>query len=147
MVLAELGSKISSALSKLNQKTVIDEAALEECLKEIATALLQGDVNVRYVLKLRENIRMQFKVSQSSGNNLRRLIQSSVVSELTKMLECERKPFVLKKGKPNIVMFVGLQGSGKTTTCTKYAYHWMKKGWKTALVCADTFRAGKKLEK
>ena len=39
-------------------------------------------------------------------------------------------------------MFVGLQGSGKTTTCTKYAYHYMKRGWKTALVCADTFRAG-----
>ena len=39
-------------------------------------------------------------------------------------------------------MFVGLQGSGKTTTCTKLAYHYMKKGWKSCLVCADTFRAG-----
>ena len=34
------------------------------------------------------------------------------------------------------------QGSGKTTTCTKLAYYYMKKGWKTCLVCADTFRAG-----
>jgi signal recognition particle subunit SRP54 len=39
-------------------------------------------------------------------------------------------------------MFVGLQGSGKTTTCTKYAYYYKKKGFKPALVCADTFRAG-----
>lgn len=39
-------------------------------------------------------------------------------------------------------MFVGLQGSGKTTTCTKYALYWQKKGWKTGMVCADTFRAG-----
>lgn len=39
-------------------------------------------------------------------------------------------------------MFVGLQGSGKTTTCTKLAYHYMKKNWKACLVCADTFRAG-----
>ena len=39
-------------------------------------------------------------------------------------------------------MFVGLQGSGKTTTCTKYAYFYQKLGWKVALVCADTFRAG-----
>merc|ERR1719319_1436989 len=37
---------------------------------------------------------------------------------------------------------VGLQGSGKTTTCTKLAYHYQKKGWKACLVCADTFRAG-----
>lgn len=48
----------------------------------------------------------------------------------------------LKKGKTNIIMFVGLQGSGKTTTCTKYAYWYKKKGFKPALVCADTFRAG-----
>ena len=39
-------------------------------------------------------------------------------------------------------MFVGLQGCGKTTTCTKYAYHYQRKGFKPALVCADTFRAG-----
>lgn len=39
-------------------------------------------------------------------------------------------------------MFVGLQGSGKTTTCTKLAYYYQKKNWKSCLVCADTFRAG-----
>jgi len=39
-------------------------------------------------------------------------------------------------------MFVGLQGSGKTTTCTKLAYYYKKRGWRVALVCADTFRAG-----
>jgi signal recognition particle GTPase len=39
-------------------------------------------------------------------------------------------------------MFVGLQGSGKTTSCTKLAYYYQKRGWKTCLVCADTYRAG-----
>lgn len=48
----------------------------------------------------------------------------------------------MKKGKVNVVMFVGLQGCGKTTSCTKFAYYYKRKGWKTALVCADTFRAG-----
>lgn len=52
------------------------------------------------------------------------------------------KKLELKKGKPNVVMFVGLQGAGKTTTCTKYAYWYKKKGFKPAMVCADTFRAG-----
>lgn len=46
------------------------------------------------------------------------------------------------KGSPNVIMFVGLQGSGKTTTCTKLAYHYLKKNWRACLVCADTFRAG-----
>ena len=39
-------------------------------------------------------------------------------------------------------MLVGLQGAGKTTTCTKLAYWFARKGWKTAVICADTFRAG-----
>lgn len=39
-------------------------------------------------------------------------------------------------------MFVGLQGAGKTTTCTKLAYYYKRKGWSTCLICADTFRAG-----
>lgn len=39
-------------------------------------------------------------------------------------------------------MFVGLQGAGKTTTCTKYAHHYIQQGWRVALVCCDTFRAG-----
>lgn len=51
MVLAELGQKITSALNKLNRVTVIDEDVLNECLKDITTALLQSDVNVKYVLK------------------------------------------------------------------------------------------------
>lgn len=58
------------------------------------------------------------------------------------MLESENKPYEFVKGRPNVVMFVGLQGSGKTTTCTKFAYHYMRKGWRVGLVCADTFRAG-----
>lgn len=55
MVLAELGQKITSALNKLNKVTVIDEDVLNECLKDITTALLQSDVNVKYVLKLKSN--------------------------------------------------------------------------------------------
>lgn len=39
-------------------------------------------------------------------------------------------------------MFVGLQGSGKTTTCTKLAHYYKRRSWRTGLVCADTFRAG-----
>ncbi len=64
------------------------------------------------------------------------------MSELSNMLDPGKEPFVPKKGQTNIIMFVGLQGSGKTTTCTKLAYYYKTKGWRVALVCADTFRAG-----
>ncbi|GKB51429.1 signal recognition particle 54 kDa protein 3, partial [Tanacetum coccineum] len=66
----------------------------------------------------------------------------AIFNELCEMLDPGKPSFTPKKGEPSVVMFVGLQGSGKTTTCTKYAYHHQKKGWKPALVCADTFRPG-----
>jgi len=56
MVLAELGSKISNALHKLNRATVINEEVITEVLKDITLALLQADVNVNYCKKLRDNI-------------------------------------------------------------------------------------------
>ncbi|KAH7972963.1 hypothetical protein HPB52_019611 [Rhipicephalus sanguineus] len=78
----------------------------------------------------------------AAGLNKRRMIQSAVFKELIRLVDPGVKAWQPTKGKNNVIMFVGLQGSGKTTTCTKLAYHYLKKGWKTCLVCADTFRAG-----
>lgn len=144
MVLADLGSKLTGAIQKLNRTTVIDDEAVDACLKEIATALLQADVNVRHVSEMRNNIKNMLKVDEAmaTGTNRRKLVQKFVFEELTKLLSPDKKPFKLEKKKCNVVMFVGLQGSGKTTSCTKYAHFYQRKGWKVALVCADTFRAG-----
>ena len=143
MVLAELGSKIQDALKKMNKAIAVDDKLLQEILQDIAMALLNADVNIKYVAKMRENVKSHVALhAESGGANMRKLITQSVVEELTKMLESENKPYEFQKGKPNVVMFVGLQGSGKTTTCTKFAYHYMRKGWRVGLVCADTFRAG-----
>ncbi|GKC16359.1 signal recognition particle 54 kDa protein 2-like protein [Tanacetum coccineum] len=68
--------------------------------------------------------------------------QLPVFSERCKMLAPEKPSSTPKKKEPNAVMFVGLQGSRKTTTSTKYARYYQNKGWKPALVCAYTFRAG-----
>eukprot|EP01052_Picozoa_sp_SAG31_P002202 SAG31_NODE_75_length_27561_cov_28.859333_6_plen_246_part_00 len=143
MVLADLGSKIKGALAKLHNSTLIDENALDSVLKEICFALLQSDVNARIVGNIRKNIKSKVDLEElAAGTNKYRLVQQTVFQELVKMLSCSKKPYVPRRGEPNVIMFVGLQGSGKTTTCTKYAYQYARKGWKTALVCADTFRAG-----
>ena len=95
------------------------------------------------VQTIRKNIKGMINLEElAAGTNKRRLIQQAVFNELCSMLSCDRKAYELRKGRPNVVMFVGLQGSGKTTTCTKYAHFFKKKQWKTCLVCADTFRAG-----
>ncbi len=143
MVLADLGRKITTALRSLGSATVINEEVLNSMLKEICTALLEADVNIKLVVKLRENVRSVIDFEEMAGGlNKRRMIQSAVYKELVKLIDPSVKAWNPQKGKPNIIMFVGLQGSGKTTTCTKMAYHYQKKGWKSCLVCADTFRAG-----
>ena len=120
----------------------------------------QSDVNVRLVAGMRAGVKKRVNVEElAAGLNKRKIIEKAVFDELVSMLDGggddEKDPAkrggkdaasssygVVGKGKPHVVMFVGLQGSGKTTTCTKYAYWHKKKGWKPALVCADTFRAG-----
>ncbi|XP_004305069.1 PREDICTED: signal recognition particle 54 kDa protein 2-like [Fragaria vesca subsp. vesca] len=143
MVLAELQGRISRALQQMSNATVIDEKVLNDCLNEITRALLQSDVQFKLVRDMQTNIKKIVNLEDvAAGHNKRRIIQNAISNELCRMLDPGKPSFTPNKGKPNVVMFVGLQGSGKTTTCTKYAYHHQKKGWKPALVCADTFRAG-----
>ncbi|VVA91425.1 unnamed protein product [Arabis nemorensis] len=143
MVLAELGGRITRAIQQMANVTIIDEKALNECLNEITRALLQSDVSFPLVKEMQTNIKKIVNLEDlAAGHNKRRIIEQAIFSELCKMLDPGKPAFAPKKAKPSIVMFVGLQGAGKTTTCTKYAYYHQKKGYKPALVCADTFRAG-----
>lgn len=143
MVLAELGNRITHALRQMSNSTVVDDEALDSMLKEIGNALIAADVAVKLVITLRTNIKNQVKLEEmAAGINKRKIIKQAVFDELCNLLDPGVKPFKPIKGKANVVMFVGLQGSGKTTTVTKLAYHYKKGGFRTAMVCADTFRAG-----
>ena len=143
MVLQELGSKLTAALHKMQSVTVISEEVLDKMLKDIAAALLEADVNVRVVMELRKAIKTRANLEEeSAGTNRRKMIQKAVVEELAGMLDPGVKAHEMKKGSPNVIMFVGLQGAGKTTTIAKFANHYLRKGYKCCMVCADTFRAG-----
>ncbi|EFJ09417.1 hypothetical protein SELMODRAFT_129975 [Selaginella moellendorffii] len=141
MVLGELGSRISGAIQRLNTATVIDDKALTICVNEITHALLQADVQFKLVQALSSNVRKSVE-KLAAGHDKRHIIQKAVFHELHAMLDAGKPSFTPTKGRTNAVMLVGLQGCGKTTTCTKYALHYRKKGFNPALVCADTFRAG-----
>jgi signal recognition particle subunit SRP54 len=143
MVLFELGSQITGALSKMNNKTVIDQDAVNQLLKEIGNALIQADVDVGLVLKLRGNMQRKLDLDKMAGAlNKRKIIREAVIEELVRLVDSGKQPWQPKRKRSNVVMFVGLQGSGKTTTVVKLAAHYKRQGWKAALVCADTFRAG-----
>ncbi|POW00403.1 hypothetical protein PSHT_13063 [Puccinia striiformis] len=161
MVLADLGKKINAAFSELQRTPLIDDKALDLLLKGISSALLSSDVNVTLVANLRNRVKSKLlpqleKLIQSPAKQ-KQLVHKTVFDELVALVSpagsasdhassssrpAEYAPWQPKKGKPNVIMFVGLQGSGKTTSCTKLAVYYRRKGFKTALVCADTFRAG-----
>lgn len=143
MVLGDLGSKIKNALGQLRSADVVDDRVVDKLLNTVSVALLQGDVDVKLVKKLKDDIKSTCKVdAMASGVNKRKVVRTAIVRGLCGLLDPGKLPFRPKKKRPNVFMFVGLQGSGKTTSCTKLAYYYRKRGWKTALVCADTFRAG-----
>ncbi|CAI7996939.1 Signal recognition particle 54 kDa protein [Geodia barretti] len=89
-------------------------------LKEICTALLEADVNVKLVGKLRQNVGAAIDFEDmGAGLSKRRIIQTSVFNELCQLLDPGVPVWHPTKGRSTVIMFVGLQGSGKTTTCTK----------------------------
>ena len=69
MVLADLGAKITAAMRKLNSKQTIDETVLNELLTEIASALLQSDVNIHYINKLRNAVKTQVTLQMDKTNS------------------------------------------------------------------------------
>ncbi|XP_050215786.1 signal recognition particle subunit SRP54 3-like [Mercurialis annua] len=143
MVLAELGGSIRQAFRQMSNATEVDENVMKDCLIDITRALLQSDVELTLVAHLQNNIRNIVNLEKlAAGLNKRKIIEKAVFHELCRLLDAGKPCFIPVKKKQSVVMFVGLQGSGKTTTCTKYASYYQNKGFQPALVCADTFRAG-----
>lgn len=149
MVLTDLGRSINQALGNIVRASGdIDEAALDSMLNEIAKALLKHDVGLSLVARLKKNVKKHADLEHIQPQQRKKVIQKAVFDELVALVdpreskESDSSVFKPKKGKPGVIMFVGLQGAGKTTTCTKLAVYYQRRGFKTGLVCADTFRAG-----
>lgn len=143
MVLQDLGRRINGALTDLTRSPTLDEKAFEHMVKEICNALMEADVSIKLVATLRTSIKRSVNfASLGAGVNKKRVIQKAVFDELVKLVDPHNEPYKPRKGKSNVIMFVGLQGAGKTTTCTKLARWYQARGFKACLVCADTFRAG-----
>ena len=143
MVLQDLGRRINGALNDLTRAPTLDEKAFDGMIKEISNALVEADVNIKLVSTLRKTIKTTVKFHDLPTHaNKKRIIQKAVFDSLVDIVNPHQQPYNPKKGKSNVIMFVGLQGAGKTTSCTKLARWYQARGFKTCLVCADTFRAG-----
>jgi signal recognition particle subunit SRP54 len=143
MALDRLGSSLTSALKKLFRASVVDEATVKELVRDIQRALLQSDVNVQLVLDISKRMEERaLKEKVPPGISRREHVIKVVYEELTRFVGEKPVPIKIEPGKKQILMLVGIQGSGKTTAAAKLARYFQKKGLKPALICADTYRPG-----
>ena len=116
-----LSTKFESVFKRLGGRGKLNEADLDEALREIRMALLEADVNFQVAKTFCENIKqkalgMEVQKSLSPGQMVIKYVNEELVAAMG-----EHTPLNLKFAPPVVIMLVGLQGSGKTTTCGKLA--------------------------
>lgn len=132
-----------SFFSKLGKALVGKSTVDDEVLDNLEEILVSSDVGVETTLKIIE--RIQERVARDkymSTGELDRILKEEVASLLSETNTQEIKDFEIPTGKkPYVIMVVGVNGVGKTTTIGKLSAQFKKKGYKVVLGAADTFRA------
>ncbi|MGH2384886.1 MAG: signal recognition particle protein [Candidatus Limnocylindria bacterium] len=135
-----LSSRLQDITERLRGKARITEADLDVALREIRLALLEADVNFKVVKDFVARVRERaVGADLLTGLNPGQQIVKIVHEELVEVLGGARHHLSID-AKPAVLMMVGLQGSGKTTTAAKLAVRLRKEGKKPLLVAADVYR-------
>ncbi|HLL82549.1 MAG TPA: signal recognition particle protein [Longimicrobium sp.] len=137
----QLSDKLEGVFSGLRQRGVLTEPMIREGLREIRRVLLEADVNyqvTRDFMKRVEEKALGERVLKSvtPGQQIVKVVHE----ELTSMLGEKRSPLALAPLPPTVIMMVGLQGSGKTTTAGKIARRMKREMRQTRLVACDVYR-------
>jgi signal recognition particle subunit SRP54 len=143
MVLEKLGSNLYNAIQKVLKAPVVDEALVKELIKDFQRALLQADVNVKLVMELSKKIETRaFDEKLPPGISRREHLIKVIYDEMTNFVGEKPQELKIQPRKQNILMMIGIQGSGKTTQSAKLARYFQKRGYKVGIICSDTFRPG-----
>ena len=138
-----LKTGLRAALKKIVNSSGIDEALIKELAKDIQRALLQSDVNVKFVFEITKNLEQRsLNETPPPGLSRKDHIVKILYDELARLLGVEEKQFSFQPGKLNKVVMLGIQGSGKTTITAKLSKFLTKQGYRVAVVGADTYRPG-----
>src|SRR5919201_566133 len=137
----ELSEKLEATFARLRGRGVLTEGDIKEGLREVRRVLLEADVNFQLTREFLERVEkkavgVSTLRSVSPGQQLVKIVHD----ELAAMLGERREGLKLSSVPPTVVMVVGLQGSGKTTTAAKLARKLKAEGRPTRLVAADVYR-------
>ncbi len=136
----DLSDRLRGVIGRLSGRGRITEADVDAAMREVRLALLEADVNFRvvkdFIARVRERaVGSDVLESLNAGQQVIKIVHE----ELTAILGAGDSTFHLS-GSPAVVMLVGLQGSGKTTSAAKLARHITKQGRRPLLVAADPYR-------
>lgn len=135
-----LSERLDGIFKRFKGQGRLDEKTIQEGLREVRLALLEADVNYRVVKDFMDSVReralgQEVLSSLTPGQQVIKIVHE----ELVQILGGEHEPLSLR-GDPGVVMLVGLQGSGKTTTAAKLARHLQSMELTPYLVPADVYR-------
>ncbi len=142
MAFKKLGKDLEDLMRKLRGLPKIDKDAINMIVQSLQRSLLEADVQVELVFQMTENIKKEAKNTELKRARRKDFIIKLVHDELVKTIGGKSAPIRIKPGKSNVILLVGIQGSGKTTTVGKLARFYKNKGYKVATVTTDTWRPG-----
>lgn len=136
-----LTDKLTAAIQKLRGQKTVSEQDLKETLREVRLALLEADVNFKVVKEFTAKIKER-AMGQQVDPNLTpgQYIVKIVHEELIELLGGTQSKLNVAANPPTVIMLVGLQGAGKTTTVGKLANFLRKNGKKPLMVAGDVYR-------
>lgn len=137
-MLEKLSSALTSGIKKITNSIFVDKKLIDEIIKDIQRALIEADVNVELVFQLSQKIRKLSIDENIKGIEKKEQLVKLIHDEIQRILGGEKKE--LKLGKKTKILFLGLYGSGKTTTIAKLGFYYAKRGHKVAVLGLDTQR-------
>src|SRR5215813_1121014 len=140
-MLDSLTSRLTGILDRLRGFGRLTEENIQEALREVRMALLEADVNFKVVKAFVERVRVK-AVGQDVLTSLTpgQQVVKVVRDELVELLGGSGHRLAMAPNPPTVVMLIGLQGSGKTTSAAKLARHFQKQGQHPVLAAADIYR-------
>jgi signal recognition particle subunit SRP54 len=140
-VLGLLSEKLEGILKRLRGHGVLTQENIGEALKEVRLALLEADVNFKIVKDFVERVRLK-AIGQEVLQSLTpgHQVIKVVWEELSALMGSQQAPLSLSSMPPTVIMMVGLQGVGKTTSSAKLARYFKASGKRVLLVAADPRR-------
>ena len=137
----ELSEKLSATFARLRGKGVLTEADIKEGLREVRRVLLEADVSFQLTREFLERVeKAAVGITQLKAVQPAQQLVKVVYNELVAMLGERREGLKLSTVPPTVVLMVGLQGSGKTTTTAKLAKKLQGEQRQVRMIAADVYR-------